>query len=121
MQGLEELFAYGSISKEIDIRGHKVRLNALDAKHLQDALNASQGVDEFAKLLDYKKNVLARAITFSNGKQYIADPVNPLKEEIEVLLKTLDSFHVSIINKLYEFYDELDGEVAKSLEDEVKK
>lgn len=121
MPGLEELFAFGSLSKEVTIGSSKVRLNALDARHLQDALNASYGVDEFAKLLDYKKQVLARAITWANGVKYIEDATNPLKEEIQALIEVLNKMHVSVVNKLYDFYDEIDKEVNQSLEDEVKK
>lgn len=121
MPGLEELFNYGSLSKEITIGNHKVRLNALDARHLQDALNSSYGANEVAFSLDYKKKVLARAITHANGVKYIEDPTNPTQEEIEKILAVLDKFHVNIINKLYDFYDSLDTEVKKNLEAEVKK
>lgn len=121
MPGLEELFAFGSLTKEITVGTSKVRLTVLDARHFQDALNASYGTDEFAKLLDYKKQVLARAIIWANSVKYIEDAANPAKEEIEELLKLLDKMHVTVINKLYDFYDEIDKEVNKSLEDEVKK
>lgn len=121
MPGLEELFAFGRISKEFDIKGIKVRLTVLDAKQVQDALNSSYGQDDVARLLEYKKQILARSISHCNGVKYIEDTDNPTPKEIADLLKVLGGFHVFIVNTLYEKYDELDESVRSALEDEVKK
>jgi len=121
MPGLEELFAFGTISKEFDVKGVSVRMQVLDTKQVQDALNASWGDDEVARLVEYKKQVLARSISHCNGVQYIENPGNPKQEEIKKLLADLNKFHVFIINLLYEKYDEMDESVRANLEDEVKK
>lgn len=120
MPGLEDLFKFGSVSKEIEIGEFKVRLSVLDSKHLQDALNASYGPDEYAKLLDYKKNVLARAITIADGVKYIENAGNPTQEEVKNLSSIIDKLHVMVVNRLYDAYDAMDLEIKKHLDVQVK-
>jgi hypothetical protein len=121
MAGLEELFAFGTLSKEFTIGNTKMRLNVLDAKHLQDALNASYGMEETAKFLDYKKQVLARSVSQINEVTLLKDKTDPQPGEVANTIEALNKFHVIVINKMYDFYDELDTEIKKDLDEKVKK
>lgn len=121
MPGLEELFAFGTLSKEFDLKGIKVRLNVLDARQVQSALNSSYGEDEVARLVEYKKQILARSISMVNGVEYIVNPDSPTATEIKAILDQLGRFHVHVVNALYDFYDEMDEEVKDKLEADVKK
>jgi hypothetical protein len=63
MKKLEELFRIGTMSESVEVKGVKFTVNSLNAKVLQEALNASTGADPTAQALDYKKQILARAIS----------------------------------------------------------
>jgi len=122
MPGLEDFFTYGYQSKEFKVGEKPLKLGVLDAKHFQDALEASASAkDETSKFLEFKKQILARAIMSCDGITYCVAPNKITEEEIKKTLDALEKFHVILINKLYEFYDELDKEVQQNLDNDIKK
>lgn len=121
MNGLDELFTLGHVADEFEFKGVKFRLIVLSAKQFQNALNSSHGADAVSKALDYKKHILARAITHIGGNPYFNDENNPTNAEVDKLLEILDRLHYSVIVGLYEKYETMDNEITKEVEDEVKK
>lgn len=122
MPGLEDFFAYGYQSKEFKVGEKIIKLGVLDAKHFQDALEASAPAkDETSKFLEFKKQILARAIMSCDGVIYCVAPNKITEEETKKTLALLEQMHVIIINQLYEFYDELDKEVQQNLDNDIKK
>ena len=119
---LEKLFAVGYVNDTVEFFGVKFGITVLDTRRLTDALNAAVGKDEQAQLLSYKSEILARAIISINGKMNFEDVNFPTQDEIDKILNgVLAKLHYTLINALYEKYDELDKSVAKEVTDDVKK
>ena len=122
MTSLEQLFAIGFVNETVDILGVQFNLTVLDTRRLTDALNSAVDSDTSAQNLNYKCEILARAITSINGKSNFADNENPSKDEIsKVLNGVIAKLHYTIVNALYEAYEKLDKSVGKQVEDDVKK
>jgi hypothetical protein len=122
MTSLEQLFAIGFVNETVDILGVQFGLTVLDTRRLTDALNAAVDSDTSAQNLNYKCEILARAITSINGQSNFADSNNPTKEEIShVLNGVIAKLHYTIVNALYEKYEKLDTTIGKQVENDVKK
>lgn len=122
MTSLEQLFAVGFVNETVEILGVTFGLTVLDTRRLTDALNSAVDVDASAQNLNYKCEILARAITSINGKTNFADINNPTKEEIAYVLNgVIAKLHYTIVNALYEKYEKIDQKVGKQVEDDVKK
>ena len=119
---LEQLFAIGFINETVEILGVQFNLTVLDTRRLTDALNSAVDADASAQNLNYKCEILARAITSINGKNNFADNNNPTQDEIsKVLNGVIAKLHYTVVNALYEKYEKLDQSVGKQVEDDVKK
>jgi hypothetical protein len=121
MTNLEELFSVGNISKEITVKNVTFRIAMLNVKVQQEALNGAVDTDPISHALEIKKQTLARAITHINGNIYIQDVNNPNPETVKHLLEILNKLHFSVINALYDQYNDMDEKIKQDMDDEVKK
>ena len=122
MTTLEQLFAIGFVNETVEILGVQFGLTVLDTRRLTDALNAAVDTDASAQNLNYKCEILARAITSINGKATFVDSNNPTQDEIDYVLNgVIAKLHYTVVNALYEKYEKLDTGIGKQVEDDVKK
>jgi len=122
MTTLEQLFAIGFVNETVEILGVQFGLTVLDTRRLTDALNAAVDTDASAQNLNYKCEILARAITSINGKNTFLDNNNPTQDEIDYVLNgVIAKLHYTVVNALYEKYEKLDTSIGKQVEDDVKK
>lgn len=122
MPGLEEFFVYGQYTKDLTIGDITVQIGLLNTENFQDALEASNSIkDDVAKMLEFKKQILARAIMSCAGKVYRKLPNQSTKEEIAETYADINKLHILLINKFYDAYDELDKEVQDKLDVDIKK
>lgn len=118
---INSLFSFGNTTKEVTIKDVVFRLAPLNSKRLKDAFSGSMHLDGNAQNLEYKLQILARAIVNISGADSFVDTNKPTTEEITNQYKKLEELHISLLDKLYQAYDELDTEVGKEVADNIKK
>ena len=118
---LAQLFSLGRVSQVFKIKDVQFKLVLLDTRVLSQALEAANVVtDEVAQALQYKKQILARALTEIDGEVYIKNEDDPDAEDVLQVNKILNKLHISIINGLYAKYEKLDQTVTKEVNDDLK-
>jgi hypothetical protein len=122
MASLEDLFTLGTISNNAEVKGVNFTVNLLNTRALQDALNASSQTDETSQALEYKKQILARAISHIGEEKYIKDVEAPETAEINSLLLILNKLHFKVLNKIYDAYENLEKQIGEEMgENTLKK
>ena len=118
---LAQLFTTGRVSDSFTIKGVEFRLVLLDTRILTQALEAASGArDDVAQSLEYKKQILSRSIAQIDETVYFANEDDPQSKEVQKVYELLGKLHVSIINGLFDKYEQMDTSYTEEVDKDLK-
>jgi len=125
---LESIIFLGRLSKTIDVAGHKFEISTLTNKEQNDIVRELYSFNEGADLFVIRTLTLANSLKSVDSMKL--DDMDVFSEEEELTFKTkfhrrmaiIDNMQLSVVEKLYNEYNELlkENEVVTA-GDEIKK